>query len=652
MKKYHLKGPDCAACSDETVAIPADFGHLREEEPMDPRQILRIAVSALLFVVGIAFNGRLHDTPYSIGEYAVLLPAYLLVGYPVLKSALIDLIQGKVFGEMFLMAVATGGALLIHQIPEAVGVMLFFSVGEYLQGLAVERSRKSISQLMSLRPEFARICAGDERRTVEPEKAAVGDIVEVRPGERVPLDGEVVKGEAFVDTSSLTGESVPRSAGPGDALRAGYVVEDGALFIRVTAVFGQSAVARILDLVENASANKAPTEKFMNRFAAVYTPVVVGLAAAIAILPPLLVPGAAFSDWAYRALILLVISCPCALVVSIPLGYFGGLGAASRHKLLVKGANYLDALRRIDTVVFDKTGTLTKGSFEVPGVVARNGFSREDILRFAAAAESLSPHPIARSIKAAAGKADFAVGDIRELKGRGVQAVVDGHRIMAGNDRLLHEENVVHGDCDAAGTVVHIVVDGTYAGHILISDLVKDEAGPAMRELRAEGVRRLIMLTGDGEDVARTVAETLGIDEYYAELLPQDKVARLEALEAAMPRGKKIAFVGDGMNDAPVLMRADIGFAMGGLGSDAAIVAADVVIMDDRVARVPLAMRIAKFTHRVVAQNIVLALGVKGAFLLLGAAGEANMWEAVVADVGVTLLAVLNSLRAARYSGS
>ena len=652
MKKYHLKGPDCAACSDETAAVPADFGHLREEEPVEPRQILRIAVSAVLFAVGIVFNGRLHDTPYSLGEYAVLLPAYLLVGYPVLKSALIDLIQGKVFGEMFLMAVATGGALFIHQIPEAVGVMLFFSVGEYLQDLAVERSRKSISQLMSLRPEFARICAGEERRIVEPEKAAVGDIVEVRPGERVPLDGEVVKGEAFVDTSSLTGESVPRSAGPGDALRAGYVVEDGALFIRVTAVFGQSAVARILDLVENASANKAPTEKFMNRFAAVYTPAVVGLAAAIAVLPPLLVPGASFSDWAYRALILLVISCPCALVVSIPLGYFGGIGAASRHKLLVKGANYLDALRRIDTVVFDKTGTLTKGSFEVTDVVARNGFSREDILRFAAAAESLSTHPIARSIKAAAGEADAVVGDIRELKGRGVLAVVDGHSILAGNDRLLHEENVVHGDCDAAGTVVHVVIDGVYAGHILISDLVKGEARPAMRELKAEGVRRLIMLTGDGKDVAKTVAETLGIDEYYAELLPQDKVARLEALEAAMPRGKKIVFVGDGMNDAPVLMRADIGFAMGGLGSDAAIAAADVVIMDDHVARVPLAMRIAKFTHRIVAQNIVLALGVKGAFLLLGAAGEANMWEAVIADVGVTLLAVLNSLRAARYSGS
>ena len=650
MKKYYLKGLDCARCASEIEVVSADSGHLQEEGPMDLRQALRIAVSAVLFIVGTVFNGGLHETPYSIGEYAVLLPAYLLVGYPVLKSALIDLIHGKVFGEMFLMAVATGGALFIHQIPEAVGVMLFFSIGEYLQDLAVERSRKSISQLMSLRPEFARICAGDERRIVEPEKAAVGDIVEVRPGERVPLDGEVIKGDAFVDTSSLTGESVPRSASPGDALRAGYVVEDGALFIRVTAIFGQSAVARILDLVENASANKAPTEKFMNRFAAVYTPVVVGLAAAIAVLPPLLVPGASFSDWAYRALILLVISCPCALVVSIPLGYFGGIGAASRHKLLVKGANYLDALRRIDTVVFDKTGTLTKGSFEVTDVVARNGFSREDILRFAAAAESLSPHPIARSIKAAAGKVDAAVGDIRELKGRGVQAVVDGHRILAGNDRFLHEENVVHGDCDAAGTVVHIVVDGTYAGHILISDLVKDEAGPAMRELKAEGVRRLVMLTGDSEDVAKTVAETLGIDEYYAELLPQDKVARLEALEAAMPRGKKIAFVGDGMNDAPVLMRADIGFAMGGLGSDAAIAAADVVIMDDHVARLTLAMRIAKFTHRIVVQNIVLALGVKGAFLLLGAAGEANMWEAVIADVGVTLLAVLNSLRAARYS--
>ena len=623
----------------------------REEEGSRGR-IIQIAIAAVFFIVGSVFNSRLHQTPYAIAEYVILLSAYVLVGGPVLWSAFKSIVRGQVFNEMFLMSIATVGAIAIHQIPEAVGVMLFYSVGEYLQDRAVDKSRRSIASLMDLRPDSARILEGIKRRIVVPEIVQIGELLEVLPGERIPLDGEVVEGSSFVNTSSLTGESVPRKVEAGDKVLGGFVNDEGRIVVRAEKVFGQSAAARILELVENASSQKAPTEKFISRFAAVYTPVVVAIAALVAILPPLLIPGATFENWVYRALVILVISCPCALVVSIPLGYFGGIGAASRNKLLFKGSNYIDALTKVDTVVFDKTGTLTEGVFAVMRVVARNGYSKEELLGWAATAESHSPHPIARSIRDAAGNAGLIADDILEVKGHGVIAQVDGRKIYVGNDRLLHKEGIVHEDCGVEGTIAYVAVDGVYTGYILIADRIKTSARATVSELKALGVRKVVMLTGDDGTVAKRVADELGLDAFYAQLLPDDKVSKLEELENDNSRKGAIVFVGDGMNDAPVLVRSDVGFAMGGLGSDAAIEAADVVVMDDDIARVPLALRISIFTRKVVLQNVVLALMVKGVFLALGAVGVASMWEAVIADVGVSLLAVLNSIRTASHSAS
>ena len=709
MTKYYMKGLDCANCANKienelrknkgfefatvnfatkTLALDADSEELakniigniepsvelvradsgapKKEESLGTWSIVRIIASAVLLLVGVLFGRPLRATAGDFAEYVVLVPAYLLVGYPVLRSAWMDLLRGRIFNEMFLMAIATVGAFAIGQLPEAVGVMLFYSVGEYLQERAVARSRSSISRLMNLRPEFARIVTAGQGRIVDPEQVIVGDVVDVRPGERIPLDGTIVEGDSFVDTSSLTGEAVPRSVGIGEAVKAGYVNDTGRILVEVTAPFGQSSAARILDLVENAATHKAPTEKFITKVAAYYTPFVVISAALIAFVPPLLIPGALLSDWLYRALVLLVISCPCALVISIPLGYFGGVGSASRHKILVKGANSLDALLKVDTVVFDKTGTLTKGVFEVVKVDAAHEFSAEQVLRYAAAAERYSPHPIARAIRKAS-DADWQssasetsevgevsepsrAGEVREVKGRGVSAIVDGRKVLAGNEGFLKDEGIaIEAGMTRAGTLVHVAVDGTYAGQILVADVLKDEAASIVGQLKSLGVRRVIMLTGDRESTAAEIAAAVGVDEYFAGLLPEDKVARLEALKASAPAGKKVVFVGDGMNDAPVLMRADLGIAMGGLGSDAAIEASDIVIMDDEIGRIPLAMRIAVFTRRIVMQNIVFALGVKAAFLILGAAGEANMWEAVIADVGVALLATLNSIRAAKF---
>ncbi len=700
MTKYYMKGLDCANCANKienelrknkgfefatvnfatkTLALDADSEELakniigniepsvellradsgapKEEESLGTWSIVRIIASAVLLLVGILFGRQLRATAGDLAEYVVLVPAYLLVGYPVLKSAWMDLLRGRIFSEMFLMAIATVGAFAIGQLPEAVGVMLFYSVGEYLQERAVARSRSSISRLMNLRPEFARIVTSGQGRIVDPEQAIVGDIVEVRPGERIPLDGTIVEGDSFVDTSSLTGEAVPRSVGIGEAVKAGYVNDTGRILVEVTALFGQSSAARILDLVENAATHKAPTEKFITKVAAWYTPFVVISAAIVAFVPPLLIPGALLSEWLYRALVLLVISCPCALVISIPLGYFGGVGSASRHKILVKGANSLDALLKVDTVVFDKTGTLTKGVFEVVKVDAVNDFSAEQVLSYAAGSERYSPHPIARAIRKASQDCETdEVGEVKEVKGRGVSAIVAGRKVLAGNEGFLKSEGVsvetgIAGALGAveAGTLVHVAVDGAYAGQILVADVLKFEAASIVSQLKKHGVRRVMMLTGDRESAAAEIAAAVGVDEYFAGLLPEDKVARLEALKAAAPAGKKVVFVGDGMNDAPVLMSADLGIAMGGLGSDAAIEASDIVIMDDEIGRIPLAMKIAAFTRRVVMQNIVFALGVKTAFLLLGAAGEANMWEAVIADVGVALLATLNSIRAAKF---
>ena len=715
MTRYKLKGLDCANCAakietefrknkgfefatvnfaTKTLALDSDAGDkarilvgaidpavevIRADEAVAAEEysygrgsLLRIAISAVLLIIGILMGERLRAAFGAYADYALFMPAYLLVGFHVLKKAGADLVRGRIFNEMFLMAIATLGAIAIGQMPEAVGVMLFYSVGEYLQERAVAKSRSSISRLMDLRPEFARIIGSrkgnidlSSARLVEPESVAVGEIVEVRPGERVPLDGEVIEGESFMDTSSLTGEAVPRSVGIGEAVKAAYVNDTGRILMEVTAPFGQSSAARILDLVENAATHKAPTEKFITKVAAYYTPFVVISAALIAFVPPLLIPGATLSDWLYRSLVLLVISCPCALVISIPLGYFGGVGSASRHKILVKGANSLDALLKVDTVVFDKTGTLTKGVFEVVKVDAANEFSAGQVLRYAAAAERYSPHPIAGAIRkageaeksdegsgdAGAGSvAEVALGEVREVKGRGVSASVDGRKVLAGNEGFLKGEGVaIEAGMKREGTLVHVAVDGTYAGQILVADVLKDEAASIVGQLKSLGVRRVVMLTGDRESAAAEIAAAVGVDEYFAGLLPEDKVARLEALKASAPAGGRVVFVGDGMNDAPVLMRADLGIAMGGLGSDAAIEASDIVIMDDEIGRIPLAMRIAVFTRHIVMQNIVFALGVKAAFLLLGAAGAANMWEAVIADVGVALLATLNSIRAAKF---
>jgi Cd2+/Zn2+-exporting ATPase len=561
--------------------------------------------------------------------------------------------------------------------------MLFYAVGEYLQDLAVDRSRGSIAALMDLRPESARIFEKNDgskeadelnkidgleysgtgiRRLVSPEEVPVGALIEVLPGERIPLDGEVIEGSSAVDTSSLTGESIPRNVNSGDKVLAGFVNDGGRLLVRVEKGFGQTAVARILELVEEAESHKAPTEKFISRFAAIYTPVVVAIAAIIAIVPPIVMPSPSFaaylSKWVYRALVLLVISCPCALVVSIPLSYFGGIGSAARKKLLIKGANHIDTLAKVDTIVFDKTGTLTEGHFSVLEVVPRNGFSKEQLLIWASAAESKSMHPIARSICAARSIYAGAISkeqeaeDIQELKGFGVIARIGGHEIIVGNDRLLHKEKIIHEDCDVDGTVAYVIVDRSYAGYLIIADAIKQGAAEAIASLKQLGLRKTAMLSGDSESVAKNVAKRLGIDEFYAELLPDQKVAQLDKLKEDPKRDGSIVFVGDGMNDAPVLIHADLGIAMGGLGSDAAIEAADVVVMDDDIRRIPLALRIAKFTRKIVLQNIVFALSVKGAFIILGSIGVANMWEAVIADVGVSLLAVMNSLRTIghRYS--
>jgi Cd2+/Zn2+-exporting ATPase len=606
----------------------------------------------VLTVIGVVFHDTLHQTPLRLAEYAVFLPAYLLVGWPVLAGAARNMVHGRVFDEMFLMSIATLGAIVIHELAEAVAVMLFYSVGEYVQDRAVGRSRRSISSLMDLRPDFARLVTENTTFETEPESVEIGATIEIRPGERVPLDAKIIRGESSVDTSALTGESVPRSVGPDDDVLSGFVNGEGTIRARVTKPFSESSVSRILELVEDAAARKAPTEKLISRLAAVYTPIVVGIAAAIAFIPPLLIPGAGLGEWVYRALVMLVISCPCALVISIPLGYFGGIGGASRNGILVKGANYLDGLTDLSAVVVDKTGTLTHGTFNVIRTETRNGFDRAELLRLAALAESHSTHPIARSIRAAYGKEVEAdrVTNVREDKGFGVVADVESRTIMAGSDRLLHREGVAHADCDAEGTVVYVAVDGTYVGYIVIADELKADAAEAISEIRQLGVDHVIMLTGDNEKIANRIAEDTGIDTVYAELLPEQKVAKMEEIASAVPEGKRVAFVGDGLNDAPVLMRADIGIAMGALGSDAAIEAADVVLMDDRMHGIGDAIQVARSTRSVVIQNIALVLLVKAVFLTLGAFGIATMWEAVIADMGTSLLAVLNATRTLRYS--
>lgn len=623
-----------------------------EEEFNIPRELSFIGSALILFILGMVFNGALHNTPYNFAEYAVLLTAYLLVGWRVVWTALRNLTHGQIFDENFLMTIATVGAIAIHQLPEAVAVMLFFKTGEFIQELSVNRSRRSVRALLDVRPDYANLKTEQGLEKVSPEKVKVGDTIVVKPGERIPLDGEIIEGQTLLDTSALTGESVPRSAKTGEQVLAGMISKTGLLTIKVTRRFTESSIARILELVETAAAKKAPTEKFITTFTRYYTPVVVFGALLVAVVPPLFIQGATFSEWIYRALILLVISCPCALVISIPLGYFGGIGGASRKGILIKGATYLDALTAVKTVVFDKTGTLTKGVFKVTQIVTRNGFSQEELLRLAAEAETHSNHPIAQSVLEAYGKrVDISmVRDYQEIPGNGVRAQVNGQTIMVGNDKLLHNQDIKHDDdvCCVEGTVVHVVANNKYAGYIIIADEVKEDAAEAIDSLKKLGVKQVVMLTGDSQEVAAAVAKKVGIDSFFAGLLPEDKVQALEKMKKDAREKGKIVFVGDGVNDAPVIARADIGVAMGGLGSDAAIETADVVIMTDAPSKLPQAIKVAKKTRTIVWQNILIAFGVKGIFIVLGVMGVATIWEAVFADVGVAMLAILNATRAMR----
>jgi Cd2+/Zn2+-exporting ATPase len=604
--------------------------------------IIRLAAGAAVYAAALLLS---LPPVYSI---ALFIAAYLVIGGDVLLHAARNVSKGKVFDENFLMSLATIGAFAIKEYPEAVAVMLFYQVGELFQSLAARRSRRSIASLMVIKPEYANLKKGSEYIKVSPEEVNAGDTIVIKPGERVPLDGVVLSGSSYADTSALTGESVPRALSAGDAVYSGFINQNGLLEVRVEKPYSESAVSRILELVERAAERKAPAENFISRFARVYTPAVVLAAALIALVSPLIL-GEAFSVWLERALIFLVVSCPCALVISIPLGFFGGIGAASRKGVLVKGGNYLDALRDVKTVVLDKTGTLTEGVFSVSRIEAYEGFSEQDVLRLAAYAESNSTHPIAKSIVKAFESSGNTISsaeitDYEEISGRGIKAVINGKEVLAGSAALLGSNSIPVRE--SGSSAVYVALCGKPAGAIYLEDAIKQGAKQAIADLRQAGVRRAFMLTGDREESAKRVAEALGLDAFYSELLPEDKVRLVE--ELISEDGGKVAFVGDGINDAPVLARADIGVAMGALGSDAAIEAADIVIMDDNPSRLAPAIRIARKTRRIVVENIALAMAVKAAVLILGAGGVATMWEAVFADVGVALLAILNSLRAIR----
>jgi Cd2+/Zn2+-exporting ATPase len=595
-----------------------------------------------LFVLGLIF-----DFP-QLWTLAVFMGAYLLVGGDIVLRALRNISKGQIFDENFLMTIASAGAFAIGEYPEGVAVMLFYKAGEAFQNMAVNRSRKSISSLMDIRPDFAVVRRGEELLRLSPEEIRVGETIVVKPGEKIPLDGIVAEGRSALDTSALTGESLPRDVEPGSEVLSGSINRSGLLAITVTKAFGESTVSKILNLVENAGSKKAAVENFITKFARWYTPAVVMAALLLATLPPLFVPGAVFADWLRRALVFLVVSCPCALVISIPLSFFGGIGGASRQGILVKGGNFLEALNDVDTVVFDKTGTLTRGVFAVTGLVPASGWNKEELLYYTAAAEKNSNHPIAQSIVKACGKipAACSIQSYEEIAGKGVKVQIDGKTVLAGNGRLLRQYGIDCKEIETGGTVVHVAVDGSPAGYLVISDELKADSRQAVKALKKAGVRRVVMLTGDNRVTAEKTAEELGLDEFYAELLPQGKVEKLEELEKSKSSRGKIVFVGDGINDAPVLARSDIGIAMGGVGSDAAIEAADVVLMTDEPSKIATALGVARKTRAIVSQNIIFALGVKGVLLVLGALGAASMWEAVFGDVGVALIAVLNAMRA------
>ncbi|MCX7923491.1 MAG: heavy metal translocating P-type ATPase [Clostridia bacterium] len=613
----------------------------KESEGINKNKIIRFSVAAALFFIAVIFK-----TSFWV-EFGLFFVSYILVGGEVVIKAVRNILRGQVFDENFLMSVATIGAFAIKELPEGVAVMLFYQVGEFFQEIAVNRSRKSIAALMDIRPDFANLKTGDEVNKVSPEDVTIGDIVIIKPGEKVALDGKVIDGRSILDTSALTGESVPREVEPGSGVLSGSINKNGLLTVEVTKEFGESTVSKILDLVQNASSKKAPTENFITKFARYYTPFVVFAAVALAVVPPLLIPGATFAEWINRALVFLVVSCPCALVVSIPLGFFGGIGGASKNGILIKGSNYLEALNNVDTIVFDKTGTLTKGVFKVTKVINVNSIDDLNLLEYAAYAESYSNHPIALSIVKAYGQEidKRLISDYDEISGYGIKVIVKGKLVLAGNTKLMVKENISYDDIEEVGTVVHIAIDGKYTGYIVISDEVKEDSKNAIQALKSIGVKKLVMLTGDSKAVGEKIGKDLGLDEVHAELLPDQKVEKVEILDKQKSHKGKLIFVGDGINDAPVLARADIGVAMGGVGSDAAIEAADVVLMTDEPSKLVSAIKIARRTRNIVWQNIIFAMAVKGVVLLLGAGGISTMWEAVFADVGVAVLAVLNAMR-------
>ena len=610
----------------------------------DKKLTIRLISGAVIYAVGMGLTLFGHvSLPVELG---VLIVAYIILGWDVVWQAVKNITRGQIFDEHFLMSLSTIGAFAIGEYPEAVAVMLFYQVGEFFQSLAVKRSRKSISDLMDIRPDSATVRRNGELVVVAPETVSIGELIVVKPGEKIPLDGIVTEGESMLDTRALTGESVPRSIRKGEEALSGCVNQSGVLTIKVTKSFGESTVTKIIDLVENASSRKAPTENFITTFARYYTPIVVGMAAILAIIPPVIL-GGGWSEWLRRGFVFLIVSCPCALVISIPLTFFGGIGEASKRGVLVKGSNYLEALNKVSVVVFDKTGTLTKGVFKVVDITVEFGFTKEQVLEYAAQAESYSNHPIAKSIQEAFGKTidQSVLSGYEEISGHGIRVLIGGKRVLAGNSKLMDSEKVSYAACQSAGTKVYIAVDGRYAGCIVIADEVKDDSQNAIASLKKIGVEKTVMLTGDDEKIGKAVAEQLGLDEYYAQLLPDQKVEKLEYLDQHKTKGSKLAFVGDGINDAPVLARADVGIAMGGLGSDAAIEAADVVLMTDEPSKLVDAIDVAKATKRIVMQNIIIALGIKSVFLILGALGIAGMWEAVFGDVGVTIIAVLNAMR-------
>ncbi|MCD4989494.1 heavy metal translocating P-type ATPase [Enterococcus faecium] len=685
MKSYRLEGLDCANCAmkiekgvqkingvkEATVnftsgklTIDAEEDHLatieqetkkvvKELEPdvkvteIDKEKVSehgnekeRNTLFRILFsLAGIALL-LLFDFNEPIRLIGYLL-IYLLIGYDVVKKAVMNIVKGKIFDENFLMSVATIGAMLIGEYPEAVAVMLFYQIGEYFQGLAVSHSRKSIRELMAIRPETAHVQTAEGLMTVNPEDVQIGQFVLVKPGERVPLDGTIIEGESLVDTSALTGESVPKSVYVGETVLSGFINKNKPFLVQVEKSYENSTISKLLELVENASSKKAPAENFITKFARYYTPVVVGLAVLLAVLPPLVVSGAAFSEWIYRALTFLVISCPCALVISVPLSFFGGIGGASKIGVLVKGSNYLELLAQTETVVFDKTGTLTKGDFSIQTIDTK--IDPKIFIQYVASAEQFSTHPIAQSVLEGYAGPLLPTPNIQEFAGEGILAEVDGKQVLVGNHKLMERFEISFPSSQEIGTLLYLAIDQSYSGYLVIADTLKEDAVDALVQLKQAGVKNTVMLTGDSKKIADHIGKQVGVDKIYSELLPEDKVQRLE--EILQRNNKKTAFVGDGINDAPVLARADVGIAMGGLGSDAAIEAADVVIMNDQPSKIAEAIHLAKKTLKIVKQNIVFAIGIKILVLSLGAFGFASMGDAVFADVGVTVLAVLNAMR-------